>query len=150
MNKTNLNKSIIAALIAEVVAALPLEKVVKKVTKMAGKIHEGKIPGDAAICAMYTVSDLQEAGEFWNDFVMVNNLVASYLENVTMEIANPVLRSMKGVTHADINEIVTATDDLQVQAVPLVIARCQEKYGRLEIVRQADNPVQPWSVSFSL
>jgi hypothetical protein len=150
MNKTNLNKSIIAALIAEVVAALPLEKVVKKVAKMAGKIHKGKVNPDAKVCAMYTVSDFQEAGEFWNDFVMVNNLVASYLEEVTMEIANPVLRSMSGVTHADINEIVTATDDLQIQAVPLVIARCQEKYGRLEIVRQADNPVQPWSVSFVL
>lgn len=145
-----MNKSIIAALIAEVLLALPLEKVVKKTVKMAGKIHKGKVDPNVKVCAMYTVADLQEAGEFWNDLVMVNNLVASYLEAVTMEIANPVLRSMKGVTHEDINAIVSASDDLQVQAVPLVIARCQEKYGRLEIVRQADNPVQPWSVSFVL
>jgi hypothetical protein len=145
-----MTKPLIAAVIAEVLAALPLEKVVKKVTKMAGKIHTGKIPDDITVCAMYRAADFREAGEFWNDLVMVNNLVASYLEEVTMEIANPVLRSMKGVTHSDLNEIVTATDELQVQAVPLVIARCQEKYGRLEIVRQADNPVQPWSVMFSL
>ena len=134
-----MTRPIIRGIIGEVLAACSLGRIVNESVALAMAIKNGDpdLEGES-ICMMFDVSDYQATPKFWEDHTMMNNLVASVLERITMEVANPVLESIDGATHEDLAAICGCTDLLQIQAVPMVMERCSTMWTRLTIRRSAD------------
>lgn len=108
-----MTRPIIQGIITELLSALPTETVADKVLALADKVM-GK-----------------DAGEYWENPMIVHNLVATVLEDETMRLANPLLSVLDGATVADRDEIVQCTDQLQYAVVDVVTKR----------LRDAHNPV---------
>lgn len=135
-----MTRPIVSGIIAEVLAALSLNSVVDKVVDMIGKIKNGDedVTDDMIVFGYTTVGELREEPEFWQNVFVINNLVAAYLESVTMTIANPLLAAIPGITQADVAAVVQASDPLQIEAVPVVMEKAEALYNIPQVRRFAD------------
>lgn len=129
-----MTRPIIRGIIGEVLAVCALGRIVNESVDLATKIKgkDASLNGKA-MCMMFDFDELMETPKFWEDKVMMNNLVASVLERLTMEVANPILESIDGVTPEDIQEICACTNLVQIQAVPRVMEICAGYWTRLTI-----------------
>ena len=107
-----MNEHIIAALIRIVAESCNYNVVLEKSRDLAVKLKNGEVPIDQYMF-MLPVSAYSHG--FWNDPMRMNCLVATVLEKMTMDIANPILERVKGTTEDDINEIIRVTDRVQVE-----------------------------------
>ena len=135
-----MTRPIVAGIIAEVLAVLSLETVVEKAVDMIRKIKENdpEITDDMFVFGYTTVDDLRNEPSFWDNLFVVNNIVAAYLESETMRVANPLFAAIVGLTQADVAAVVQATDQLQLDAVPLVMEQAQELFAPVQVRRFAD------------
>lgn len=129
-----MTRPIIRGIIGEVLAVCALGRIVNEAVDLATKIKakDESLVGKQ-MCSVFSYDDLMAEPKFWEDKAMMNNLVASILERLTMEVANPILESIDGTTHEDIAEICSCTDLVQIQAVPRVMDICATKWTRLTI-----------------
>ena len=137
---------IILGVVAEVLAALPLERVVAMSVGLADAIIEedDEIDDDRQLF-MTSVGELREIGPEWvgNPF-LICNIVASLLESETMRIANPILAAYPNADEEDRSLIIRCTDDLQVEAMALVAEQLAAKYLKPEapvVLRRGSNDV---------
>ena len=107
-----MSKHIIAALVATVSDACKFDAVLKQSRELAVKLKNGSVPLDQYMF-MLPVSAYSHG--FWNDPMRMNCLVATVLEQMTMDIVNPILERVKGTTEEDINAIIRVTDRVQVE-----------------------------------
>jgi hypothetical protein len=135
-----MTRPIVAGIIAEVLSGLSVEIVVEKVVDMVGKIknNDPSVDDDAIVFGYTVVGELREQPEFWQNVFVVNNLVAAFLEAETMRVANPLFAAIPGLSQDDVRAVVQATDEMQLEAVPEVIERCNELYNKPQIRRFAD------------
>lgn len=128
-------KIVTVGIIAAVLDALPLNKVVDTVCKKIDKMVNGDVANDTIVYFNVTVSDILDVENWWEDTFIVNNITAAYLEKKTMDIANPYLSTIPGLGQDDLAEVCRATDELQVEAVKRILSRCKEKYTPPQVVR---------------
>ena len=135
-----MTRPIVSGIIAEVLAALSLNSVVDKVVDMIGKIKNGDedVTDDMIVFGYTTVGELRAEPEFWQNVFVINNLVAAYLESVTMQVANPLFAAIPGITQADVAAVVQASDPLQIEAVPVVMEKAEALYNIPQVRRFAD------------
>lgn len=133
-----MTRPITAGICAEVLAALPPLKVVKKVMKKIDRIINDKELSDDTVAFMtFTVGGLRAVPDFWKSPFLVNNLVAAYLEKVTIKVANPLFEAIPGLTDQDKDDVVACTDQLQIDVANEVLNICAQKYAKPEIVKVA-------------
>lgn len=133
-----MTRPITAGICAEVLAALPPLKVVKKVTKKIDRIiNDKELSDDTIVFMTFTVGNLREVPDFWKSPFLVNNLVAAYIEKVTIDVANPLFAAIPGLTDEDKNDVVACTDQLQIDVTNEVLNICAQKYAKPEIVKVA-------------
>ena len=136
--ETKMTRPITAGICAEVLAALPPLKVVKKVTKKIDRIiNDKELSDDTIVFMTFTVGNLREVPDFWKSPFLVNNLVAAYIEKVTIDVANPLFAAIPGLTDEDKNDVVACTDQLQIDVTNEVLNICAQKYAKPEIVKVA-------------
>ena len=135
-----MTRPIVAGIIAEVLAVLSLEDVTAKSVDMIQKIADvdSDVTDDMIVFGLTTVGDIRSEPDFWDNILLVNNVVAAYLESVTMRVANPLLSAIPGITQADVRAVIEATDELQIAAVPVVVERVQELFAKPVVQRFAD------------
>lgn len=135
-----MTRPIVTGIINEVLAAISIDVIIATVTDMIDKIKNSDpdIDDDMIVFGFTTVGELRDEPKFWENVFCVNNLVASYLESETMKVANPLLAVIPGITQEDVAAVIQASDPLQIEAVPVIMELCQEKYDIPQIIRFAD------------
>jgi len=135
-----MTRPIVLGIIAEVLLALSLESVVKATVDMIGKIknNDAEIEDDMIVFGYTTVRELRAEPGFWSNTFVTNNIVAAYLESVTMQIANPLLTTIPNITQADVTAVIQATDSLQIDAVPMVMEQAELLFNPPMVRRFAD------------
>jgi hypothetical protein len=131
---------IILGLVAELRNSLPLARVVAMSVALAEAIHnnDDEIEDDWELCPGLSIEAVREVGDFWNNYAVMNCLVAALLESETQRIANPILAAFANVSIEDRDLIIRATDDVQIAAVEEVAARCKAMWEAPVVRRTVD------------
>lgn len=121
-------------IIAEVLAACTYDRVLRESIDLAASIKNGdESLKNKPMCSMFDFDEVAATPKFWQEPIMMNNLVAHVLERITMEVANPILEAVDGMSPDDLAAICACTNELQVRVVPEVMERCSAMWTRLTI-----------------
>lgn len=121
-------------IIAEVLTVCTYDRVLRESIDLAASIKNGdESLKNKPMCSMFDFDEVAATPKFWQEPIMMNNLVAHVLERITMEVANPILEAVDGMSPDDIAAICACTNELQVRVVPEVMERCSAMWTRLTI-----------------